>query len=211
MEPSHPDTFTEITQDDAQAPTRDPSTPAGTGTDLFGISRRVSQGLRAIARELLQTVLPAVVLALLLNHFVAQGTYVSGQSMEPNLHSDQRLIIEKVSYKLRVPQRGEIVVIDVPHSDIPLIKRVVGLPGESIEIRQSHLYIDSILLEEPYIAAPYQREFGPVIVPEQHIFVMGDNRNGSNDSRSFGPVPFDHIEGRAWVSYWPPEDMGLLD
>ena len=197
-------------QRDGEAVGPEGLTSVVTGTDNFGISRRVAIGLRAIARELVQTVLPAVMLALLLNHFVAQGTYVSGQSMEPNLHSEQRLIIEKVSYKLRQPQRGEIVVIDVPHSDIPLIKRVIGLAGESIEIRQSQLCVDGVPIEEPYVAAPYQRDFGPVIVPEEHIFVMGDNRNGSNDSRSFGPVPIDHIEGRAWVSYWPPEDIGLL-
>ena len=211
MEPIHPDSDSQFAPTDGQVSRSHGTPPRMPGTDRFGISKRLVQGLRAFARELVQTVLPAVLLALLLNHFVAQGTYVSGQSMEPNLHSEQRLIIEKVSYKLRDPQRGEIVVVDVPHSEIPLIKRVIGLGGESVEIRQNHLFVDGGLIEEPYITAPYQRDFGPVVVPEKHIFVMGDNRNGSNDSRSFGPVPIDHIEGRAWVSYWPPEVIGLLN
>ena len=173
--------------------------------------KRLMLALGAFVREVVQTLLPAVVLALVLNHFVAQGTYVSGQSMEPNLHTNQRLIIEKVSYKLRAPQRGEIVVVDVPHSDIPLIKRVIGLPGDKVEIHANQLYINEPPIEEPYLFSRFQRDFGPIIVPEGHVFVMGDNRNGSNDSRVFGPVPLEHIEGRAWVSYWPPQDMGILN
>lgn len=166
--------------------------------------------VREALLEIVQTLVPALVIALVLNHFVAQSTYVSGQSMEPNLHTDQRLIIEKLSYRLSEPQRGDIVVINVAHSDIPLIKRVIGLAGETVEIRNNQVYIDGVALDEPYITTPFQRDYGPVVVPQDTVFCMGDNRNNSNDSRYFGPVSLDDVLGRAWVSYWPLEDAGVV-
>lgn len=159
---------------------------------------------------LLETLLPAIGLAILINLFVAQSTYVFGQSMEPNLHTNQRLMIEKVSYRFHTPQRGDIVVVDVPVSDIPLIKRVIGLSGETIEMRDSRLFVDGVVQPEEYLTVTRQRNFGPVSVPADAVFVMGDNRNASNDSRAFGPVPLTDILGRAWVSYWPRQDIYLM-
>lgn len=164
--------------------------------------------LRHWIHELGTTLLPALILALLLTHFVAQGTVVYGQSMEPNLHTDQRLIIDKVSTHFRLPERGEIVVIDVDHSEIPLIKRIIGLPGETIQIMNGQVLIDGVVLEEPYLPQVPLQNFAPVRIPPGHVFVMGDNRGLSNDSRAFGPVSLDRIIGRAWFSYWPPEDFG---
>lgn len=169
-----------------------------------------SPSVGGIIREILETVIPAVLLALLISHFVAQGTYVEGQSMEPNLHNEQRLIVEKISYHLHLPRRGNIVVIDVDFSDIPLIKRVIGLPGETVEIRDNRVLIDGQPLDEPYLPTLFMRDYGPLQVPDGFIFVMGDNRGASNDSRAFGPVSLDRIMGRAWVSYWPPDEIGLL-
>ena len=160
--------------------------------------------------EVLETIAPAFVIALLINLFLAQSTYVHGQSMEPNLHTDQRLIVEKVSYRLHPPRRGDIVIIDVDTSDVPLIKRVVGLPGETIAIRQNQVLINGVALEEEYLQDIKQNDYGPVQVPAGQIFVMGDNRNASNDSRYFGAVAFDRVIGRAWISYWPLEDVGLF-
>lgn len=171
----------------------------------------VSQVSHSILTEMLDTVLPAFVIAVLINLFLAQGTYVHGQSMEPNLHSDQRLIIEKVSYRLHGPQHGDIVVIRLDGFEIPLIKRVVGLPGETVEIRDNHVYIDGEPLAEGYLPDMVQRNYGPVQVPPDHVFVMGDNRNASNDSRAFGAVHLNQIAGRAWLSYWPPEDIQLFE
>jgi signal peptidase I len=131
--------------------------------------------------------------------------------MEPNLHSDQRLIIEKVSYRLHGPRRGDIVVLRLEEYEIPLIKRVVGLPGETVEIRDSRVYINGALLAEGYLPAAAQRNYGPAVVPPDHVFVMGDNRNASNDSRSFGAVHMNQIVGRAWLSYWPLEDVRLFE
>ena len=162
-------------------------------------------------REVLGTVLPAVAIAVLINAFLAQGTYVHGQSMEPNLHTAQRLLIEKLSYRLSQPVRGDIVVVDVPSSEVPLIKRVIGLPGETVTVTRNTLYIDGLPVSETYLGDILQRDFGPVRVPDDHIFVMGDNRPFSNDSRSFGAVPVEDVIGRAWLSYWPPADIGFLD
>jgi signal peptidase I len=155
--------------------------------------------------------LPAFVIAVLINLFLAQGTYVHGQSMEPNLHTDQRLIIEKLSYRLHWPRRGDIVVIRLDEYEIPLIKRVVGLPGETVEIRDNRVYIDGRVLAEAYLTEVSQRNYGPVPVPLDHVFVLGDNRKTSSDSRAFGPVPCERILGRAWLSYWPLDEIGLFE
>ena len=166
--------------------------------------------LRSFVRELVDTIAPAFVIALLFNLFLAQGTYVYGQSMEPNLHTAQRLIVEKVSYRLHTPERGDIVVVHVEGFDNPLIKRVIGLPGETVEIRDNRVWIDGELIEEPYLDSVKQYNYGPTRVEPLHVFVMGDNRPASNDSRYFGAVPVDKIVGRAWLSYWPLEDLRLV-
>jgi len=174
-----------------------------------GVARRFVR----LVRELLETILPAILIALLLNVFVGQATRVQGQSMEPNLHTDQRLVVEKVSYRFHGPRRGDVVVIRVPsQGEELLIKRVVGLPGETVEIRDGRVYIDGQLLDEPYASgSTRQGRTAQVVVPPLHVFVMGDNRDHSNDSRAFGPVPIDNIVGRAWLSYWPLRDAGLIE
>jgi signal peptidase I len=166
--------------------------------------------LRALIGEVLDTILPAFVVAVLINLFLAQSTYVHGQSMEPNLHSDQRLIVEKVSYRLHAPRRGDIVVIRLDEYEIPLIKRVVGMPGETVEIRDNRVWIDGIPLSEGYLSGVVQRNYGPVQVPPDHVFVLGDNRDVSSDSRVFGAVHMDRIAGRAWLSYWPLTEIAFF-
>lgn len=162
--------------------------------------------------EAVETVVPAVLIALLINLFLAQATRVYGQSMEPNLHSDQRLVVEKLSYNFHVPQRGDIVVLKVPNTGSGLlIKRVIGLPGEKVEIKNGRVHINDRPLEEPYLSHQSQRDMTAIVVPPEHVFVLGDNRGFSNDSRSFGPVPLDHVVGRAWFSYWPLDQIGFLE
>ncbi len=168
----------------------------------------VARGLR----DVLETVIPAIIIALLINLFLAQATRVYGQSMEPNLHSEQRLVVEKISYNswlhVRSPQRGDVVVVRVPNNPELLIKRVVGLPGDRISVHGGWVYVNGEPIDEPYLAQPTFGEFGPVDVPPLYLFVMGDNRNFSNDSRSFGPVSMQDVIGRAWFSYWPPPLWG---
>ena len=163
-------------------------------------------------REVLETVLPALVIAVLINVFVGQATRVEGQSMEPNLYTDQRLVVEKVSYRFHGPDRFDIVVLEMPsQGDELLIKRVIGLPGEKVEIKDGHVYIDGQQLQEPFTQDITQPgRYGEVTVPPLHVFVLGDNRDRSNDSRSFGPVPIESIVGRAWLSYWPLEKVGIV-
>ncbi len=161
--------------------------------------------------ELGETVLPAIVIAVLINLFLAQATRVYGSSMEPNLHTDQRLVVEKVSYRLHGPHRGDVVVLRLPERGPELlIKRVIGLPGETIEVRDGTVYINHQPLEEPYMVRSANGSYGPTIIPKGNVFVMGDNRGASNDSRVFGPVPLERVVGRAWVSYWPIELLGVV-
>ena len=166
----------------------------------------------ALLRELLETVVPAVVMAALIHLFLAQATRVYGQSMEPNLHTNQRLIVEKISYKFHGPRRGDIVVLEQPNCpDCELlIKRVVGLAGEEIEVSGGLVHIDGETIDESYLVEVTKGHFGPQRVPPLHVFVFGDNRDASNDSRSFGPIHKDEVLGRAWVSYWPLDDIDLL-
>ena len=167
--------------------------------------------IKAFLRELAESVLPALAIVLVVNVFLAQATRVEGQSMEPNLHNDERLIIEKITYRFGDPQPGNIVVLRRPdHAGEPLIKRVVAVPGQTVQIKEGRVFVDGKLYDEPYLdqetwgTAPLQ------LVPEEHIFVLGDNRRASNDSRVFGMVPYDDIIGRAWMRYWPPSRMGPI-
>lgn len=164
---------------------------------------------KAALREIFLVFLPALVLAVVIHLFLAQATVVYGQSMEPNLHDHQRLIIEKVSYRLRQPQRTEIVVVDLPSMSEKLIKRVIGLPGDTISIEMGVVYINGVVLDEPYVFNPDRRTIMPQVIPAGQYFVMGDNRGNSNDSRSFGTVSLDQLVGRAWVRYWPLSDFTL--
>ena len=163
-------------------------------------------------RALLETVIPALLIAIGINLFLAQATQVLGQSMEPNLHTAQRLVVEKVTYRLHGPRRGDIVVIDLPEAGPELlIKRVIGLPGDTISGKGGQVFIDGEPLDEPYVTSPGGRDIPEQVVPPLHVFVMGDNRQFSNDSRNFGFVPIDNIIGRAWFSYWPPELLGPIN
>ena len=125
---------------------------------------------------------------------------------------------DNIVYPLHPPQRGDIVVFDPPigRTSKPYIKRVIGLPGEKITIHDGAVYVNGERLEEGYLNGtatswPNGDPSREVVVPEGHIFVLGDNRNNSTDSRSFGPVPTDDVIGKAWISYWPSSVAGILD
>ena len=172
--------------------------------------RSVGRVILQWLKEVLETILPAIVLAFLITHFVGERTVVWGQSMEPSLHQDEQLIIDKLSYRFRPPARGEIVVVSMGEGEIPLIKRVIGLPGETLQIRNNRVLVDGEILLEPYLGDIVQRDYGPITIDEGYVFVMGDNRNYSRDSRSIGAVTLDRIIARAWVRVWPFEEIGLL-
>ncbi len=160
-------------------------------------------------REVLSTVLPAVLIAVLMHLFLAQSSVVYGESMQPNFFTDQRLIVEKVSYHLHAPLRGDVVILRDPDGGaLPLIKRVVGLPGERVTVAGGRVYIDGLKLDEPYLDEPTEGASRSWVVPPFHIFVMGDNRNNSRDSRFFGPIASDSIMGHAVFRYWPLDELG---
>lgn len=170
-------------------------------------------------REILETIVPAILIALLINLFLAQATRVYGQSMEPNLHTDQRLVVEKLSYNRYLrqylgfhgPQRGDVIVIRLhTQGDELLIKRVIGLPGDLVEIHDGLVFVNGQALDEPYLVSDTDGFYGPTTIPPLSIFVLGDNRGFSNDSRSFGTVPLKDVVGRAWFSYWPIDQVGFV-
>ncbi len=185
--------------------------PLGKPRIIRSASRRQNESFAgSFAREMLGTIVPAIIIAIAIHFFLAQATRVEGYSMEPTLYGHQRLIIEKLSYRLHKPERGDIVVIKVPGFDELLIKRVIGLPGDRLEIKDGVVYINGQPLDEPYINGPARGNYPQLTVPEGHIFVMGDNRNNSNDSRSFGPVAIENIVGHAWMRYWPLQDFSFM-
>ncbi len=168
----------------------------------------LSRAVQAIWSEITGTLLPAVIIAIIIHLFLAQATKVYGASMEPTLHTDDRVILEKITYRFRPPQRGDIVVVKVSDRSQPLIKRIIGLPGETIAIRNGKVYINGQPLEEDYLTWPTRGYLPPTRIPPMYYFVMGDNRNASNDSRNFGPISRDQIVGRAIFRYWPPSAIG---
>ena len=189
----------------------------------LGIAGRGGSARRTIV-EWGAVVVGALVLAFVVRAFLLGTYYIPTPSMEPTLTSGDRILVNKLSYRLHDVNRGDLVVFDPPASAEPgadhLIKRVIGLAGETVTAVEGRVLIDGGLLIEPYLAWPEGTDaFGAVPwcddggagscrVPEGHVFVMGDNRPNSRDSRLFGPVPVDSIVGRAFVRYWP---LGGLD
>ncbi len=163
-----------------------------------------------LLREVLQITLPAILLAIVVHLFLAQATVVYGQSMEPNLSSQQRLIVDKLSLRFQAPQRNDIVVIDLPAMDDMLVKRVVALPGEVVEVRDGVVLVDGAPMAEPFPHDLGHTTMAPVTLGPLEYFVMGDNRDNSNDSRAFGPVNRKFVVGRVWLRYWPLNEFHLF-
>lgn len=177
--------------------------------------RRGEGGLRN-AIEWIAIVVGAFAVALVVKTFLIQAFYIPSESMFPTLTEDDRVLVNKLSYQLHDVNRGDLVVFErppnEPDSEVKdLIKRVVALEGEKLEERDGALYIDGELLEEPYLEPGVEsRNLTPTVIPEGHVFVMGDNRGSSRDSRFFGPIDEDLIVGRAFVKVWPLPDVDVL-
>ncbi len=198
-------------------------------------------GFARTAKELPVLLLSAAVLAFLLKTLVAQAFYIPSGSMLPQLHVNDRVVVSKLSYRLHSPNRGDIVVFDCPAqactnqprddgtgirrilrkvaegvgviqpSAEEFIKRVVGLPGETVEGRDGAVYVDGRRLHEPYLApGTVTSDFPAVEVPPEHLWVMGDNRQNSSDSRVFGTIPRSSVVGRTIVRIWPLPDASFL-
>mgnify|MGYP000909265350 CR=1 FL=1 len=155
----------------------------------------------------------AVVLAFFIRYFIVELYLVDGPSMRPTLQSAERLVVNKFIYRFRAPERGEILVFRYPRDPSrDFIKRVIAIPGDTIEIRDGRVYVNAALLNEPYILSKTRGNYPLATVPEGHIFVMGDNRNNSEDSRfaDVGFVPFDLIKGKAMLVFWPVSQFKTL-
>jgi signal peptidase I len=169
-------------------------------------------------RENLQILAIALVLAVILRLFIAEPRYIPSDSMLPTLEIGDRLVVEKVSYYLHPPQTGDIVVFDPPLQlqefgyapDKAFIKRIIGTPGDVVQVQDGSVYLNGQRLVEPYVAEPPAYEMPAVRVPAQQYFVMGDNRNNSNDSHVWGFLPQENIIGRAVFRFFPLDRLGLL-
>jgi signal peptidase I len=176
-----------------------------------------SPAAHSIRREIrvwTRDLLIAIGLALVIIVFLYQPVKVEGTSMAPLLSDQERIFINKFVYRFEPIQRGDVVVFWYPLDRTKsFIKRVVGLPGESVEIRQGAVYVNGKVVPEPYVPPQYEdlSDFGPVRVPKDSFFVMGDHRISSNDSRVFGPVSSRYIYGRAVFAYWPVDHFGSLE
>src|SRR5436190_4027527 len=171
------------------------------------------QSLKREIRVWTRDLLIAIGLALVIIVFLYQPVKVEGTSMAPLLSDQERIFINKFVYRFEPIERGDVVVFWYPlDRSKSFIKRVVGLPGETVEIRRGALYVDGKNIPEPYVPAQYEdlSDFGPVRVPKDSYFVMGDHRVSSNDSRVFGPVESQFIYGRAVFAYWPVDHFGSL-
>ncbi|MDX2229570.1 MAG: signal peptidase I [Leptolyngbyaceae cyanobacterium bins.349] len=174
--------------------------------------------------EILKTLGLSAILAFGIRTFVAEARYIPSRSMVPTLQVDDRLIVDKVSYHFKDPERGDIVVFMPPEeasvvctgprvqstSKDAYIKRIIALPGEKIEVRQGKVFINDQALKEDYLEEVPDYQYGPRVVPENSYLVLGDNRNNSCDSHYWGFVPRENIIGRAIVRFWPLGRVGEI-
>ena len=205
-------------------------------------SERVTSSVRGVVKELLETAI-FILLVFLIVRGVIQNFKIEGQSMEPSLHTGQYILVNKivyfhfdinaplrllpgnadlearVVYPFHMPRRGEVVVFEYPRDlSKDYIKRVIGLPGDTVLIKDGQVFVNDVMLDELYLNGLQTLCRGddacnqgqPVTVAPGTVFVMGDNRNNSSDSREWGELPLDGIIGKAWVSYWPKEYWGVI-
>ena len=197
--------------------------------------QRTGDSILAFLREMLETVIFAL-LVFLLVQAVSRNYKVQSVSMQPNLYEGQYLVVNRLLYAdspiisalrqtigktglglkvldavFHLPQRGEVVVFTpVSNTKPDLIKRVIGVAGDKVELRQGKVYINDVPIDEPYIRPAPGQSWGPAIVGKDELFVLGDNRGNSADSRVFGMLPLKNVIGRAWLRYWPPQDWGSI-
>lgn len=189
--------------------------------------------MKRVIREIVEAIILAIVVYMLI-HAVIETKRVEGRSMEPTLQTGYHMILNKAVYwrldsslidrlfpgrqksdgkpfyVFGQPQRGDVVVLKYPRDPSrDFVKRIIGLPGETIEIKQGKVYINDKPLDEPYILSQPNYYLARQVVPEDSFFVLGDNRNNSSDSHIWGMLPIDDIVGKAWILYWPLGKLGL--
>jgi len=167
-------------------------------------------GFMRIVIDVVETLILSIVLFVAINA-VSARIRVDGASMEPTLQSGEFVIVNKLAYLFGEPTTGDVIVFHFPRDpDQEYIKRIIGLPGDRVEIKNGEVYLNDQVLDEDYIAAsPVYEDI--LEVPGDSLVVLGDNRNNSSDSHNWGPVPLDYVIGKATFVYWPPTEWGVLD
>jgi signal peptidase I len=166
---------------------------------------------RSALREAVETLLFTLLIYLLVRTFLVENYRVVGTSMQPALQNGEFLVVSKMDYRLHQPMRGDIIVFyDPADTSRKLIKRVLGLPGETLEIQDGTVFINQQAIPEPYLTDRGRYTRAAWVIPTGEYFVLGDNRNNSSDSRSWGMLPRRDIVGKAWVTYWPPSLWGVV-
>ncbi|MGB8956653.1 MAG: signal peptidase I [Tumebacillaceae bacterium] len=157
----------------------------------------------------------AVVVSLLFRAYVVEARWIPSESMQPTFEVGDKLFVDKLSYRIAGFQRGDIVIFDAPPAsnlgDEALIKRVIGLPGDTIKVEGGIVYVNGAALDEPYELEKPEQDFAETKVPDQSLFVMGDNRNNSFDSRYWGVVPLDKVIGKAIMTYYPLNRIKFIE
>ncbi|MFZ5596295.1 MAG: signal peptidase I [Bacillota bacterium] len=168
---------------------------------------------KSILREVMESLIIAVILALLIRTYIFQPFFIPSGSMEPNLRIDDHIIVNKIDYRIWAPQRGDIVVFKYPKdTSRDFVKRLIGLPGEKVEIKNSKVFINGNELKEDYLPRGLKYDnYGPVTVAPDSYLMLGDNRDNSEDSRVWGLLPKNLIIGKAVMIYWPLNRLSILN
>lgn len=185
-------------------------------TDNFFVS--IIKKIVNFILDFLETIVVALSIFVVIYLFIMQPHEIKGNSMEPNFSNNEYILTDKISYRLHLPARGDVVIFKAPvNPDVDYIKRVIGLPGDRIKIQNGSVFVNGEKLTEDYLKDPtylspgsFMSEGVEITVPPGKLFLMGDNRPHSSDSRAFGPVPIDTIIGRAFFRYWPVNQLGVV-
>ena len=167
--------------------------------------------LGKICWDIASTIILAVIMALFVNVYIAEAAMVeAGPSMQPTLYVGNRVMMEKISYHFGMPKRGDVVIVDPPGEGVNLIKRVIALPGEVIEVRNGRVWINGDQLAEPWVENYGGPGYPATRIPMDYLYILGDNRSISHDSRAIGPVAAAWVKGHVIFTYWPPGAIKLL-
>lgn len=179
---------------------------------------RIFRKVSSLILDAIEVTVIALAMFVVMYLFLFQPHQVRGNSMYPNLHDNDYLLTDKITYQLREPKRGDTIIFRAPkNEEYDYIKRIVGLPGDTVRVNDGKIYVNDELLTEDYLSSDsftyggrFWKENQSIPVPEDQYFVLGDNRSHSSDSREWGPVPRKNIIGKAWLRYWPPEQVNIL-
>lgn len=168
--------------------------------------------------DIIETFVIALAMFVLMYLFLFQPHQVKGNSMYPNFHDQEYLLTDKITYRLSEPKRGDVIIFKAPkNEEYDYIKRIIGLPGDSVRIDDCHIFINNQVLKEDYLpddsctnGGRFWQTDQNIPVPDGQYFVAGDNRSYSSDSRDWGPAPQENIVGKAWFRYWPVDRIGII-